>query len=608
MRIKKLTPKKIVLGLQQVFFTFSQTARLVWSANPRLLLAAFGVNVLSGLLVFPTFYVEKLMIDALIQNVGNPLWQEAIKVLAVLFFLRITIGIFQSLFSRISGYIQYAVARVFSSHIDILLGQKMSELDAATIEDPNFKDRFNKVERESGRRAWGLALPLSQIPNFFFGLLSAFSLLFFFKPIIALLIFVLAIPEFFVDARFTKLEYEFETKKTLRYRIWGYMNYYLTKARNYMEIKILNLSPYFLKKVREISREVYDEGLKIRRQRETAHFLTFLPQNIFAFFFSLYLGMQAIGKVITVGSAQMYLRAIYSFQGSLTGLVGAIIDLYENYLFVTDLIWFLNLKPVITPGGKHFPSKLKKGIELSNVWFKYKDDQEWILRGINLTIDARENLAIVGENGAGKTTLIKLLCRFYDPQQGEILIDGRNIKEFNRDELWKNLSVLFQNFEGFPFSGRESIGYGQIDEVENLELVTQSAKKSVIHEYISSLPLGYENPLASEFEKGIEPSMGQWQRIGLSRVLIRDAKVVILDEPTSNVDPRSEEQIFEKIIKFAQDKILILISHRFSTVRRADKICVMDKGKIIEEGTHQELMKKKGMYAELFELQAKSYR
>ncbi|MBM3209329.1 ABC transporter ATP-binding protein, partial [Candidatus Shapirobacteria bacterium] len=319
------------------------------------------------------------------------------------------------------------------------------------------------------------------------------------------------------------------------------------------------------------------------------------------------LGILTISRAITVGSFQMYLQAIYSFQGSLTGLVSEFLDLYENFLFVTDLIWFINTEPKITSGKKKFPDRVRRGLEFRDVWFRYKPDQPWILKGINLQLAARENLAIVGENGAGKTTLIKLLCRFYDPQKGEILVDGINLKEFDRSSLWKNLTVLFQNFEGFPFTARESIGYGRVENVEDIALVTQSAKQSTIHEFIAGLPLRYENPLTTDFEKGVEPSGGQWQRIGLARVLFRRAQVVILDEPTSNVDPKSEEEIFEKIMELTAKKNLILISHRFSTVRRANKICVIDKGQITEMGTHEELIKKRKLYAELFNLQAKAY-
>lgn len=608
MKVKKLNPKKVLLGIRQVFFTFSQTAKLVWKANPRLLITVFLVNTVIGALIFPVFYLEKLTIDVLIKNIGNPLWQEALRFLAWLFFIRVTVGIFQSGLMRISGYLRFAIARVFSGYIDILLAEKMASLDMATIEDPDFKDKFKKVERESGRRAWELAMPLSNVPNYFFGLLSTFSLIFFFKPLVAFIVFLLSVPEFFVDAKYTRIEYQFESGNFLKYRLWGWMSWYLTTARSFLETKILKISPYFLKKMNNIRDEIYTQALKIRRQREGAHFLTYLPQNILTFFFSLYSGFLAIRQVITVGSAQMYIRAVYSFQSNLTGLVGSFLELYENYLFVTDLIWFLNLQPTITSGKKKISGKIKKGIEFKDVWFRYKEDQPWILKNINLKISANQSMAIVGENGAGKTTLIKLLCRFYDPQKGTILIDGIDLKEFNREKLWDNFAVLFQDFGNYPFTARESIGYGKIEELNNLDLIINSAKKAAVHDFIDKLPLKYENPLSPELEKGIDPSRGQWQRIGLARVLVRNAQISILDEPTSNVDPKSEEEIFNNISQFIKGKILVLISHRFSTVRRANKICVMEKGKIIEEGNHEELMRKKGVYAEFFELQAKSYR
>lgn len=605
---KKLSPKNIIFAFKRIYFTFSQTIRLVWMANPRWLAVAFLVNIISGIIVFPTLYLEKLIIDAIVKNIGNPIIDQAVRTLALLFLARITLQIINSVLSRISNMSQWGISRIFSAHIDVLIGQKISELDIETIDDPVFRDKFNKIEREGGRRTWGLAMPLLQIPNYFFSLLSGISILFIFNPLIGLIVFLLAIPEFIFDAVLTKKEYELETIIAYRSRIWGWLNNYLRSTRSFVENKILNLSPYFLKRLKSIQDEIYKERLVLQKQRTIGGLAVFLPQNIFTFFLSLYLGVLTIAQTITLGSFQMYLRAVNSFSSSLTGLMGSILDLYENYLFVTDFVWFLNLKPVISSGNKTISEKSDLIIEFKNVWFRYKEDQDWILKDINLSISPKENLAIVGENGAGKTTLIRLLCRLYEPQKGEILINSVNLKEYNRRNLWDNFAVLLQDFEGYPFTARESIGYGRVEQVNDLESIMESAKKASIDEFINTLPLKYENPLAPEFEKGIRPSGGQWQRIGLARVLFRNAPVTILDEPTSNVDPKSEEEIFDKIINFAKNRNLILISHRFSTVRRADKIAVMDKGKIVEYGSHDELMKKKGLYEELFSLQAKAYK
>ncbi len=294
MKFEEIAPRRIVLGLRQVFFTFTQTVRLVWKANPSLMGAVFIVNILSGLLTLPVFWLEKLTIDALVRNIGNPYWQEVVKTLVWLFFLRVGLGILQSGLMRISGFLQFAVARVFSAHVEILIAEKVSELDMETIDDSAFKDRFNKVERESGRRAWGLTWPLSTIPNYLFGLVSTFSLIFLFQPSLAIIIFLFSIPEFFVDAKYTKTEYEFETKTSPKYRLYGWMSWYLTRLTNLLETKILKLPPYFLKKMKDIREEIFTEALKIRRQREGAHFLVYLPQSVLTFFLSIYLGLLVI--------------------------------------------------------------------------------------------------------------------------------------------------------------------------------------------------------------------------------------------------------------------------------------------------------------------------
>jgi ABC-type multidrug transport system fused ATPase/permease subunit len=349
------------------------------------------------------------------------------------------------------------------------------------------------------------------------------------------------------------------------------------------------------------------QRLEINKKKYFGRLAAFWPENLMSFGINMYLGYLAITKMITLGSTQMYMRAANALQGDLGNLLDSFVKLYENYLYVTDLVWLINLKPILPNGSKKFPEKIHRSIEFRHVWFRYQDKGEWILRDINLTILAKDNLAIVGENGAGKTTLVRLLCRFYDVTKGEILIDGINIKEYDRKDLWRHMALLFQSFGNYGFNAQEAIGYGLIEEVNNLKAVSTAANKALIGDYIESLPLKYETPLDPEFDNGVRLSGGQSQRVALARMLFRNSDIMIMDEPTSNIDPKAEEEIFHTLLKEAKHKNLILISHRFSTVRLADKICVMDKGEITEYGTHEELMKKKGTYEELFTLQAKSY-
>lgn len=250
---------------------------------------------------------------------------------------------------------------------------------------------------------------------------------------------------------------------------------------------------------------------------------------------------------------------------------------------------------------------LQAGITFNHVWFKYPGLDTWILQDVSFTVTPTENIALVGENGAGKTTLVKLLAGFYQPTRGQILIDGLPVSDYSRLSYWRRLAVFFQEFEAYDFNARESIAYGNLDKIDDLSEVKRYAQMTDIDAWIDTLGQKYEHPLSRSYEQGVSPSTGQWQRLALTRTLIKDSSILILDEPTSNVDPQAEENIFNEVLDLGKNKIIIFISHRFSTVRRADRIFVLDKGTIIEQGSHDELLKKKGQYAHLFKLQAKNY-
>lgn len=603
-------PKLKESRLSQIWFTLVQTFRLSWQINPVLLLASLFTNALIGFFIYPMLRLEKLFIDTLIKSIGADFFGQTARILILILFLRFLVTVGQDLFSKLSNFFSRIMSRILSAYMTMLIAKKNTELDVFTLEDPDFKDKFNKIQRESSWRAWDLMIKLSEVPMYLTGIASTIFLITSFNPGISLVILLLSVPEFLIDAKYIKKEYQFENEVTPKYRLWGWLEYYLIRPRNILEIKLLNLSDYFSKKIFSLQNEIFSQRIKIEKGKTISYVFASFPQTIFLFIAGIYLSFLVVIAKITVGSAEMLLRAMGSFRANLTGLVRSFLEFYENYLYVADLVWLLGLKPslAVTMKGRKFPSKLEKGIEFKNVWFRYKDSEPWVLKGVNLKIEPKENIALIGENGAGKTTLIKLLCRFYDPAKGEIYLNGVNLKKYSIASLWENLAVLFQEFETYPFTARESIGYADVGKLNKSSLIKSAAKKSKIADFIESLPLKYKNPLDPDFEKGIRPSFGQWQRIGLARIFLRDSPVIVLDEPTSNIDPKAEESIFREIIRYSRQKILILVSHRFSTVRQADKIFVMDKGEIIESGTHNQLMSKKGIYAELFELQAKSYR
>ncbi len=594
----------------QITFTLKEVIKLAFSIKPKLLVLVFILNAFWGLTAVPGFYLEKLIIDTLLSAAGNPNWKPVFNLAIFYVGLSLLLSLLRNFLSSLNGFLRRNLSRYFDAELDVRLGQKVSELSLSTLEDPEFRDRFNKVERESGRRAWQLMMPLSDIPNYLLGFISSAGVLALVHPLVALGVFLISIPRLLIDSRFIKKEYEYHTQTASKNRIWSWLRHYLVNNRNFMELKILGLSDLLTSRMRKVAKETLRLREELSKKRELFGLFGLFPLSIFEFGLSVLLVFWVIIGRITIGSLQLYLRSLRSAEQNLTGLVSSFLEIYENYMYVTDLVWFLNLE--VEEKSIGYKKLELKGSELSiefkNVWFAYKKNDPWVLRGVSFKINPGEKIALVGENGAGKSTLIKLLSGFYRPQKGEIKIGGKNVGEIDL-LAWRNdLAVLFQEFELYPFSVKETIGFGDIARIDKDEEIKEAIKKTGLNEFIDNLSKGYETPLSPELEGGIRPSIGQWQRLGIARVLFRKrAKVLILDEPTSNVDPEAEEKIFNELVEVTKNKLLIFVTQRYSTVRIADRIFVMNKGQIVEEGTHNELMKKEGKYKRLFTLQAQAY-
>ncbi|MGD8744097.1 MAG: ABC transporter ATP-binding protein [Candidatus Woesebacteria bacterium] len=601
-------PKVTFDRLDQVIFTLREVIKLAFRIKPKLLTSAFILNALWGFLAVPGFYLQKLIIDKLIESVGTENIQPVLVSVGTLVLIALLLSLFRNFLSGYNGHLRRSLSRLFEAELSIIIGKKLAELDMATIDDPKFQDRFSKIEKESGRRAWGLMIPLSDIPNYLVGFISALGVIVFLNPLIAVGVFLVSLPQIFIDSKYIKKGYDLYTQLSPLRRLWRWLEMYLFRNRNIMELKLLDISGYLSKRLRKVVDKVLNKQLNLSRRRELSRAGSLLPLTIYELGVSLLLVFWVIVRKITVGSFQLYISSLRSAEQNLTGLMSSILEIYENYIYVSDLVWFLNLESKIEKsGGKKIVDK-NLSLEFKDVWFKYRDDQPWVLEGVSFKINPGERIALVGENGAGKSTLIKLIARFYDPNKGKVVVRGNDLKEYDVLDWRERLSVLFQQFEGYPFTVAESIGFGDVKRVKNIEDVKKAAKETGIDDYIEQLPLKYNNPLTPRFEQGVRPSEGQRQRIGISRALFRkDAKILILDEPTSNIDPEAEERIFGKLVRNTKKKILIFITQRFSTVRVADRIFVMHGGKLIEKGTHRNLMKKRGKYAKMFTIQAKSY-
>lgn len=608
MAIKFNLPKVSFSALDQVFFVTKSVAKLLWSSDRRIFIWLVVFNILNSTVILPVLFLDRMFIDTLIKNIGVSNWEIGFKTILLIVAARYLLSLFRGITSRGVSYTNDTLSRRFHAKIDELLARQHSVLDVSTIENAEFKDRFSKIEREGGNRAFQIVSSFAELPRTISGIISALLIFITFKPVIILLSVVFTIPSVILDAVLTKKAYLTEESLKTKYRIWGMLTYYLIRAKSYMELRLLGISDFLIAKMNGIQSEIMEKKRKNREQRVVTRTIVSIPEDLYFYGLDVYFGFLAITTQITIGSAQAYIRAIATFKENFTGLTGAIVQFYENYLYVADLIWFLDLRPSRAMGAKKaLDPKFKTGISFKDVWFKYPGSDKWIISGVNFEIGKNDNVALVGENGAGKTTVVKLLCGFYKPTKGEILVNGINIEHLSLESYWKNLAVLFQDFEDYDFSARESIGYGNVDKINDLGEIKKYAKMADIDTWIESLSMKYETPLSRWYDKGVSPSGGQRQRIGIARTLIKNSKIVVLDEPTSNVDPQAEEDIFNQVLKLGRNKILIFISHRFSTVRRADKILLLDDGTIAEQGSHEILMKQDKEYARLFNLQAKSY-
>lgn len=586
--------------------TYKTAVRIALEVDKKLFWEISLMNAVNGFLLFPSLLITQKLIDTVIWGLISKELAKALRLIVVYLLLDFFINLARRAFERFDWVFSNNLARHVSAYIQTRSLSKINALTVADAENPKVRNLFKKVFDLSGRSAWGMLMPVSYLPFVVFSLFAAGIPVFSFSPIIVLPALLLALPEVFVAARYSKKEYELSTKQSPLWRVWTAYEDFISKGRYLYENKILGHTGVLVERIRKLAKENFGEQFKLRLKFGKSRFWVSLPLEFVTTGVRFWLYAQAIVGKITLGTAQMQYQAISELASNLAGLGRQINEIYENYLYVFDYNRFVSLPEEEILKGEEIKIPFKKGIEFRNVWFRYPSSPSWVLKGVSFEIKPNENIAIVGKNGAGKTTLIKLLCKFYEPQKGEILVNGRDIKNYAAGSYRKVISALFQDFAQYPFSAKENIRFRDFSNKDE-DKIKKVAEPVGIDEFIKSLPKGYENPLDIEFEGGIEPSKGQWQRLALARTLFRDGEIVILDEPTSNVDPQAEEEIFNRVIRLTRDKILILVSHRFSTVRKADKILVIDKGKIIEEGTHEELMRLDGMYKRLFVLQAKAY-
>ena len=431
-----------------------------------------------------------------------------------------------------------------------------------------------------------------------------------FNPWLILLLLVAIVPAFLGESYFNDRGYALTRGQTPERRELDYMRYLGASDETAKEVKLFNLSGFLVDRFKTLSNKFYDDNKKLSIKR--ASWGTFFALLGSVGYYTAYIVMiiKTVEGALTIGTLTFLAGSFRQLRCLLENILSRFSTVSQGAIYLRDFFEFFEIEPKIAVAPKpiSFPNPIKHGFTFEDVGFRYHNSDKWANRHLNFTLQAGEKLALVGENGAGKTTLVKLLARLYDPTEGRILLDGIDLREYDIMDLRRNTGIIFQDFLRYQMSFAQNIAVGNIDEQHNRTLIEQSAEKSLANLLASKLPGQYEQALGRRFNNGIELSGGEWQKVALARAYMKDAQLLILDEPTSALDARAEYEVFQRFAELTKGKSAVLISHRFSTVRMADRILVLDKGELIQIGSHEELLRQQGRYAELFHLQAQGYR
>ncbi|HET9882248.1 MAG TPA: ABC transporter ATP-binding protein [Candidatus Binatia bacterium] len=596
--------------LRQSFTHTPQAVRFVWRTN-RWATVGLGLLTLGGaLLPASQAWVGKLIVDGVVASIQTG--QDAEQVRKVFIYLLLELGLFllSAAFNHGRRLIQQLIQLQLANRIRAEIIGKALTLDLAYFEDSDFYDRLQNARREGGYKPVELINDTFLIVQNSITLISFALLMLRFSPWLVVVLLATSIPSFIAETRYSERGFRLLTRRAPETRQVNYLSRLLTEDTAAKEIKLFNLGGTLLDRYTTLFDKFFEEDKSLALRRATAGFGLGLIATLGFYGSYAWIVWYTVQGKISLGDMTLYLTIFRQGQSTFQSILAAVGNIYENNLFMANFFEFLCLEPrmKITGQKRKLSLPLRGGIEFRDVGFRYPDSGEWALRGVNLSIRPGEKIALVGHNGAGKTTLIKLLSRLYDPTEGSILIDDIDIRDLDPLELQQRIGVIFQDFVRYHLPVRENIGFGQIDAMDDVERIAAAARKSGAQAVVEELPEGYETMLGRWFHDGHELSLGQWQKVALARAFMRDAEILVLDEPTASVDARAEYEIFRNFKALTEGKMAILISHRFSTVRMADRIAVIQEGRIAELGTHDELLSRAGTYAELFSMQAEGYR
>lgn len=579
--------------------------RIVWGSGRLVVCGVFATRLMAALIPLSMLAVSKKILDAVQVHYGG---QDLPTGFWGLVGAEFVLAALLAVLGRGASFFDSLLADRFTRHVSLLVMRHSSELDLASYEDPRFYDKLERARVQATDRIAMIHAMGSAAQQ----LVAAATLslgIFWFSPWLLALLVAAVVPAFLGESHFAFLGYAQNIRQTPAKRQLDYLRTVGASKESAKELRLFGLSGFLSSEYERLANGIYDQNVRLARRRLWAGSALALLSSAGYYGGYAYVVYRTVTGALSWGTLQFLAGALAATSTNIQSVFSTLSGIADQSLFLTDLVDFLRMGPKITskPNALPAPRPIRDGFLFDQVTFSYPQSSRLILDRLNFRIEPGERIALIGENGQGKTTLVKLMTRLYDPTGGRILLDGVDLRDYRIDDLHRQIGVIFQDFMRYELTARENIAVGRIESAQD-DAIRRAAQQSLADSVVRKLPRAYDQLLGLRFEGGVDLSGGEWQKIALARAYFRDAQVVILDEPTASLDAQSEYEVFHQFAELTQGKIALLISHRFSTVRMADRIVVLENGAIVEHGSHQHLISLGGRYAVMFELQASSYR
>ncbi len=581
--------------------------KIVWDSGPTVVVFGLVSRLLSSLLPVVLLWITKLIIDGIVHAVSThqPVPPHFWWLVAAEFSL----AVLNSALIRATDYSDSLLADKYTRHVSIRVMNHAAGLDLLAYEDPVFYDRLERARVQATDRL-GMIQAIGRLIQQAITTLTLSVSIMLFSPWLMLLLIAGVLPAFLGESHFAFLGYAKNFRQTPIRRQLDYLRVLGGSKEAAKELKLFGLRDFLRERFARLSDAIYEENVALSRRKLIAGTLLSVVGTMGYYSAYVFVIWRTVNGALSIGTLTFLAGAIQQASSNIEQIFSTLTGIADQALFLTDLLAFFEMQATIRskPNALPAPRPILRGFEFQNVSFQYPGSSRLVLNHLNFQLRPGERVALIGENGQGKTTIVKLITRLYDPSEGRILLDGIDLREYDLEDLHREMGVIFQDFMRYEMTARDNIAVGRVEEIDNLELLQGAARKSMADHIIGRLPERYEQMLGRRFDRGIDLSGGEWQKVALARAYLRDAQLLILDEPTAALDALSEFEVFRRFSELTAGKTALFISHRFSTVRMADRIVVLDNGRIVEEGSHDRLASLGGRYAEMFEMQASSYR